>query len=278
MPKLPLTSDDDIESIVAFLRSDDPLVAPAAQDPPGFTRPSFLTKVLTHTVFKPLPYPKTRVAMPSPSDRVAYGRYLSDSFGCFGCHSADFKTMNDLEPEKTKGFYGGGNPLLDQRGETIHTANLTPDETTGIGRWSEADFDRALRFGVRPDRTVLLYPMVPMPEFTRDETAALYAYLRTVPKIANAVPRPVRAPVAADASEGKKLYYRYGCPACHGDQGVGIGDLRKAVAHYPTDEQLVAWIRNPSSFKPGTKMPTWDGVIAEADYPALIAYVKELGR
>ena len=91
--------------------------------------------------------------MPSPSDRVAYGRYLSSSIGCFACHSADFKTMDELEPEKSKGYFGGGNAMLDQRGETVVTANLTFDEATGIGRWSEEDFDRALRTGVRPDRT-----------------------------------------------------------------------------------------------------------------------------
>jgi len=278
MPRVSLMSDDDVDSIVAFLRSDDPLVAPVAEDPPGVTQPSLLTKVLSHTVFGPLPYPAAPIHAPVATDRIAYGRYISNSIGCFGCHSADFKTMNELVPEKTKGFYGGGNALRDQRGETIHTANLTPDDATGIGRWSEEDFDRALRFGVRPDKTVLLYPMVPMPELTREETGALYAYLRTVPKISHAVPRPVRAPVAADASAGKKAYYRYGCPACHGDDGVGIGDLRKAALHYPTDASLVAWIKNPSSFKPGTKMPTWDGVIAETDYPALIGYVRELGK
>ncbi len=278
MPKFPLLSDEDIESVVAFLRSDDPLTIPSTEDPPGRTQPSFLTKVLTHTVFRPIPYPKDRIPMPSPADRVAYGRYLSSSLGCYACHSADFKTINELEPEKSVGFFGGGNALLDQRGETVVTPNITFDEATGIGRWSEEDFDRALRTGVRPDRHVLLYPMVPRPEFTRDDTAALYAYLATVPKRVHAVTRPARETVAADASEGKKLYYKYGCPACHGDHGVGIGDLRKAAVHYPTDAQLVAWIRNPSSFKPGTKMPTWDGVIAEGDYPALIAYVKELGQ
>ena len=278
MPKVPLLSDEDLESVVAFLRSDDPLVAAAAEDPPGVTRPSFLTKTLSHTVFKPLPYPRDRVAMPSPSDRVAYGRYISSSIGCFGCHSADFKTVDELQPEKSKGYFGGGNAMLDQRGETVVTANLTFDEATGIGRWSEEDFDRAVRTGVRPDRRVLLYPMLPMPDLTREETAALYAYLGTVPKLAHAVARPARQEVAADASEGKKLYYRYGCPSCHGDHGIGVGDLRQAAVHYPTDAQLVAWIKNPSSFKPGTKMPTWEGVIAEGDYPALLAYVKELGQ
>jgi mono/diheme cytochrome c family protein len=278
MPKFPHLSDDDLESIVAFLRSDDPLMAPSTEDPPGQTRPSFLTKALSYVVFKPLPYPKERLKEPDPGDRVAYGRYLSSAIGCFACHSADFKTINELEPEKSKGFFGGGNAMLDQTGQTVVTANITFDEATGIGRWSEDDFDRALRTGVRPDKRVLSFPMVPMPELTRENTAALYAYLATVPKLVHAVPPPANRPVAADASDGKKLYYKYGCPSCHGDHGVGIGDLRKAAEHYPTDAQLVAWIKNPSSFKPATKMPTWDGVIHETDYPALIAYVKELGR
>src|SRR5262249_34839891 len=263
MPKFPLLSDDDLESIVAFLRSDDPLMAASSADPPGRSRPSFLTKLLTHTVFKPLPYPKERIDPPPPSDRVAYGRYLSSSLGCFTCHSADFKTMNELEPEKSVGYLGGGNILLDQSGENVTTPNITFDEATGIGRWSEEEFDRALRTGVRPDRRVLFYPMVPMPELTREDTAALYAYLGSVPKLSHAVTRPARRAVAADASEGKKLYSKYGCPSCHGDHGVGIGDLRKAAVHYPTDAQLEAWIKNPSSFKPGTKMPTWEGVIPE---------------
>jgi cytochrome c2 len=172
---------------------------------------------------------------------------------------------------------GGGNPLLDQTGALVRSANITFDEETGIGKWSESDFARALRYGVRPDRTVLVYPMVPIPELTEGDAAALYAYLKTVPRMRNAVARPEYR-VAADASEGKRLYYRYGCPSCHGNTGVGIADLRQATKHYPTDAAIEAWIRNPSSFKPGTRMPTWDGVIQQSEYPALIEYVKELGR
>src|SRR5574341_1876637 len=278
MVKLPHLSDDDLESIVAFLRSDDPLVGPVAADPPGRSRPSFLTKLLSHEAFKPLPFPRQRIATPPVTDRVAYGRYLSSSLGCFACHSADFKTMNELEPERSAGFMGGGNPVLDQNGDVVRSANITPDEETGIGKWSEADFVRALRTGVRPDRRVLVYPMEPMPELTEEDAAALYAYLKTVPKLRNSVPGPQRKALAADASEGKKLYHAYGCTSCHGESGVGLADLRQAAQHYPTDEQLEAWIKNPSSFKPGTKMPTWEGVIQPHEYAPLMEYVKELGR
>jgi cytochrome c2 len=278
MVKLPHLSDDDLESIVAFLRSDDPLVAPLAVDPPGRTRPSFLTKLLSHVAFVPLPLPRQRIMAPAVTDRVAYGRYLSSSLGCFSCHSADFKSMNELEPERSGGYMGGGNPLLDQNGDVVPSANVTFDEETGIGRWSEADFTRAVRAGVRPDRRVLLYPMQPVPELTEEDAASLYAYLKTVTRLRHPVPRPERKALAADASEGAKVYHKYGCTSCHGENGVGLADLRQAAQHYPTDEQLEAWIRNPGSFKPGTKMPSWEGVIQAGEYASLVAYVKELGR
>ena len=278
MPKFPLLSDDDLESIIAFLRSDDALVAAAPVDPPGKSRPTYFTKLLTHTVFKPMPLPKERLVAPPASDRVAYGRYLVGSNGCFTCHSASFTRMDELHPEKSAGFMGGGNEMPDLSGTIVHTANLTPDETTGIGKWSEEEFSRAVRTGVRPDRTVVRFPMVPWPELTTEDAGAMYAYLRTVPKIHNDVPRLPHKPAPATAADGKALYYVYGCPSCHGHDGVGIGDLRKAVEHYPTDKGLEEWIRHAPRIKPGTRMPEWDGVIREGDYPAIIEYVKELGK
>jgi mono/diheme cytochrome c family protein len=277
MIKLPLLADDDMEAILTFLHSDDPWVQAAHVDPPGVTKPSLLTKFLSHTAFGPLPYPSAPIPMPDPADRVAVGRYLSATLGCFACHSADFKTMNELEPEKSPGYMGGGNALSDMNGQEVLSANITPDETAGIGKWSAEDFDRALRAGVRPDGQHLRFPMAMMPELDRDDTAALYAYLRTVPKLAKAVPRAAPPVVAASASEGERVYTQAGCASCHGKTGVGIADLRKAAEHYPDDAQLIAWIKNPESFKPGVKMPAWEGVIPEKDFPPLVAYVKELG-
>lgn len=277
MPKYPHMSDDDLESVIAFLRSDDPLTAPAAVRPPGISKPSFLTKLLTHVTFKPLPYPRAPIPTPSLSDPVAYGRYLSVNLGCSACHSANFRTNNELAPEKSAGYMGGGNDLQDESGQTVVSANLTPDET-GLAGWSEADFTRAIRTGIRPDNTVLLYPMSPLPELTDQEAGAIYAYLRTVPKIHNSVPRPSPQTAEVGASQGKQLYYRYGCNSCHGENGTGVGDLRRAAQDYPTDPQLEAFIRHAPEFKPGTKMPAWNGIIAESDYAPLIAYVRELGR
>jgi len=282
MMKLPHLADEDLHSIVAFLRSDDPRVAASDRQPGGVTQPSFLTKALAHGAFGPLPFPKQPIVAPPRSDKVAFGRYMAFMLDCWTCHSADFKTMNVMEPEKTPGYFGGGNVLADADGAPVHAANLTPDDETGIGTWSEADFVRALTKGFRPDGRVLSAPMLPKPELEEEEAAAIYAYLRTVPKIRNAVKRPADPAVAAAATgghPGKAAYERYGCRACHGETGGGsIADLRAANEHYPTDDALRAWIEDAPAQKPGTKMPAWKGIIKDEDYAPLMAYVRALSR
>jgi mono/diheme cytochrome c family protein len=276
MVKLPNMADEDLFSVIAFLRSDDPLVRPIkAKRPLG--RPSLLTKVLSRVAFKPLPYPVAPIEAPDLGDKVAYGRYLVQARAmCFPCHSADFAKVDDLVPERSAGYLGGGNAMPDMSGRIVKTANITPDPETGIGKWSEDEFVRLLRFGVRPDLTVIVYPMMPFPELSDAEARAIYAYLRTVPAIKNPVPRTAAiTPVGADA--GRAAFYRYGCNGCHGDSGVGVYDLRKGATDFPSDDQLIAYIRHPEIAKPGVKMPTWDGVIAESDYAPLAAYARQLG-
>ena len=276
MVKLPNLADEDLKDVIAFLRSDDPLVAPVQHKRPP-SEPSFFSKFLCRVAFKPLPWPEQPIPRPDSADPVAVGRYLVNAHAqCFGCHSADFATNDDLHPEKSAGYLGGGNAMPDMTGRKVVTTNITFDETTGLGKWSEDDFVRALRFGVRPDRSVLVYPMVPYPELTDGEARAIYAYLRTVPHIQNAVPRPAAQEVTG-GDAGRAAYYRYGCNSCHGDTGLGMFDLRKGARDFPTDEALIAYIRHPEQFKPGVKMPTWDGVIAEEDYAPLAAYVRKLG-
>jgi len=275
MIKLPTLADEDLKDIIAFLRSDDPLLRPVKARPAP-SQPSFFTKFLCRVAFKPLPWPEKPIPQPDPRDPVAVGLYLVNSHAqCFGCHSRDFAKNDDLHPERSAGYLGGGNPMPDMLGRTIVTSNITFDET-GIGGWSEDEFVRALRHGVRPDNAVLVYPMVPYPELSDAEARAIYAYLRTVPKIKNRVARAL-TPAVATTDAGKAAYYRYSCHTCHGDTGLGAFDLRQGPRNYPDDAELIAYIRNPERLKPGVKMPTWDGVIAEEDYAPLAAYVRTLG-
>ena len=156
------------------------------------------------------------------------GEYLSKAAGCLGCHTAN-----------TPGAaaYAGGRALRTPFG-TFFGPNITPHPAAGIGRWSEADFVRAMRHGRRPDGANY-FPAFPYASFTRISDADLrdlWAYLRSVPQSA-APSRPhelgwlyrwrflvtfwkwlyfTPGPSAADATRGAYLANALGhCGECH---------------------------------------------------------------
>jgi cytochrome c2 len=168
--------------------------------------------------------------------------------------------------------------MKDLNGNTIHTANITMSKEHGIGKWTEAQFVRTLTQGFRPDNTPLHYPMERYPELTEAEAASIFSYLQTIPVLDN--PRKPNIYVNATAktakSEGQTIYEKYACTSCHGDAGYANCDLRQAAQKYPSDSLLIAFVKNPSKLLPGTKMPNWEGVIAEEEYQPLVEYVKQL--
>ena len=187
MPKFPLLSDEDLEAIIAYLRSDRPEVQATETEPPA-CKPSFMTKALSRFAFKPLPYPEKAVTAPTPTDQVAYGSYLATGrLGCFHCHSADFKTNNELVPEKSVGFFAGGNKLFDMEGQVVYSPNITMDKETGIGNWTEEDFLQAVKWGQNPRGGTYAYPMLPYTTIPDEDIRAIYAYLKTVPALKNDV-------------------------------------------------------------------------------------------
>ena len=192
MPSFVQMSDEDVNSIVAFLRSRHDwtrpqAVASAAQEP------SFLLKALTNTVMKPTLMPAQAVIAPAPADAVAYGHYLVvGRYKCYDCHSQDFKTNDAMVPEKSAGYLGGGSAMLDREQHTIVTRNLTMDEDTGLGGWTAAQFGQAVRYGMAPSGA-LHYPMPKYSVMSEEETNAIWAYLQTVPKLKNATPEDAKA-------------------------------------------------------------------------------------
>lgn len=189
MPKFPLTADEDLKDIIAWLRSDSEGLE-ATQDEAPPVQPSLLTKFLCNTVFGPLPFPKQPILRPDTTDALRLGEYVANGLiGCFGCHSRDFKTMNELVPSLSEGYYGGGNPLLNMEGGVVPSSNLTFDET-GIAAYNEEEFVAAVRFGKRRNGVAVRYPMVPMPGLTEAECRSIYAFLKTVPKVKNEVKQP----------------------------------------------------------------------------------------
>jgi mono/diheme cytochrome c family protein len=190
MPKFPHLSDQDLQNVIAYLRSDEPELAPSEVVQPA-PQPSFFAKFLCRVAFKPLPYPEKAIEAPPISDKVAYGKYLvTAKVDCYGCHSQSFETTNIMEPEKTPGYLGGGNPMPDLEGNIVVTRNLTHDKETGLGNWTEEQFVLALKTGIRPSGPALRYPMTPYTGLTDEEAKAIWAYLQTVPAIHNKVDRP----------------------------------------------------------------------------------------
>lgn len=190
MAKLPLMADQDIDAIISFLRSDDPMViADSTPDTP--CKPSVLTKFLCKVAFKPLPMPNTVIKMPDDTNTLELGEYLAHNLDCFSCHSQDFKSNNYLEPHLSEGYFAGGNKPLDEKGRIMITPNLTPDKETGIGTWSKQDFVKAVKLGIKKGDKALLFPMVPYVQLTDYEAGAIYDYLQTIPPINNRVVRSV---------------------------------------------------------------------------------------
>jgi mono/diheme cytochrome c family protein len=85
--------------------------------------------------------------------------------------------------------YAGGRPIPTPFG-TVYSTNITPEPETGIGRWSEAAFRRAMRQGIARDGRHL-YPAFPYDHYARtseDDLAALYAFVMTRPAVSNRAP------------------------------------------------------------------------------------------
>ena len=120
------------------------------------------------------PLPAQAEAFAATPQLVERGRYLALAGNCAGCH-----TTRGGQP------YAGGLPIETPFG-TIYSSNLTPDDKAGIGGWSSAHFWRAMHNGRSKDGR-LLYPAFPYSNFTqvtREDSDAIYAYLRSVPPAA----------------------------------------------------------------------------------------------
>jgi mono/diheme cytochrome c family protein len=116
-------------------------------------------------------------AQPAATAQATRGEYLARAGDCISCHTA-----------KGGAAYAGGLPMDTPFG-ALYSPNVTPDAATGIGAWSADDFYRAMHDGI-DRRGRYLYPVMPYTFFTkvtREDSDAIFAYLRTV--------KPVRNPV-----------------------------------------------------------------------------------
>jgi mono/diheme cytochrome c family protein len=121
--------------------------------------------------------PQAALAQPAAQPRftaaeIERGRYVATAGDCAACHNAPASA-----PGKGGAEMAGGYPIVSPLG-SIYSTNITPSRTNGIGAYSEAEFARALRQGIRRDGAPL-YPAMPYTSYAGLSDAdvhALYAY------------------------------------------------------------------------------------------------------
>jgi mono/diheme cytochrome c family protein len=121
--------------------------------------------------------------------QVQRGKYLVSIIPCTDCHTpGSFLGKPDM-----KRYLGGSDVGFEVPGLGVFYApNLTPDDETGLGKWTKEQIATAITKGVRPDGRILAPPM-PVESFkhlTHADALAIAAYLKSLPPIKNKVPGP----------------------------------------------------------------------------------------
>ncbi len=172
---------DDALAIVAYLRT-----LPAVPSELPSRQLHFPVSLLVRT----LPAPAQFTARPQGGDAVAHGRYLATIAACGDCHTP----VDESRAPILDRAYAGGQEFLLPGGAVARAANLTPHET-GIGGWTDDDFverfarfrDPSVHVPVDPGAANTIMPWANYAGMTDDDLRAIYAYLRTLPPVANRV-------------------------------------------------------------------------------------------
>jgi len=160
--------DEDLGAIVAYLRT----VAPVAREvPPLRVGPAIRVKLAMNRLdilpAARIDHDMPRTSAPVAEATAAYGEYLAKTGGCYGCHGPTL----------------AGGPIPGMPPGMRPAADIRP---RALAAWSFADFDRALRLGIRPDGAQLaeLMPWRATARMTDTEMRALYLYLKGDPSAA----------------------------------------------------------------------------------------------
>jgi mono/diheme cytochrome c family protein len=140
---------------------------------------------------------------------LARGEYLINITGCISCHTPpkpeyNVADLSELTPEQLQSMslraletldvenreLAGGRVFPLGPAGVIFSRNLTPDDETGLGTWTDEEIEIAIRIGVSKDGT-RLHPLMPYRNFyslSRQDMAAIIAYLRQLPAVNNPEP------------------------------------------------------------------------------------------
>jgi mono/diheme cytochrome c family protein len=172
-------SDDDALAIIAYLRS-----LPAVKNDPGKMEVKFPVSMFIRGV--PQPLTASPPAAPSPTEKMARGRWLLQVCSCGDCHDS-----TDDHRQKLPGkAFAGGQPFPLPNGKGItYASNITSDKATGIGAYSDEDLRRVFDEGKgKSGRFLYTMPWAYYGGLTKDDKDALIAAIREIPAISNIAP------------------------------------------------------------------------------------------
>jgi mono/diheme cytochrome c family protein len=172
-------SDGEILDIIAYLRTLKPVKNDAGRTSVNFPISMFIRAV-------PKPLEASPPAPPSPSDKLARGKWLLRTSSCNDCHDSVNERMEKVAGKALAG--GFKFPLPNDRGYAI-APNITSDKATGIGAYSDEDLRRVFEQGKGKDgRDLYVMPWSYYKGMTSEDKSALIAALREAPAVANIVP------------------------------------------------------------------------------------------
>jgi hypothetical protein len=142
----------------------------------------------------------------APENRgaVSRGEYLIELLGCGACHT-DGALVG--EPDLSRALGGSRigiaytSPLENRYPGIVYPPNITPDDETGIGRWSDQQIINAVRAGLgrHGDRRIIVMPWQGYAAISNDDAFAIVGYLRNIKPVSYRVPDDV--PVGTIAPE-----------------------------------------------------------------------------
>jgi mono/diheme cytochrome c family protein len=173
---------EDIYDIIAYIRSLSPIESTIPESVADFP-----FNFLIHT----MPQKASFQPKPDTTDQLAYGAYMANASGCIECHSPLEKGQIIKELA-----FSGGRDFGAPDGSIVRSANITPDNETGIGKWSRERFIAAFKQyadssytlpSVNPGEFNTVMPWTMYANMKESDLSALYTYLKSVKPISNSV-------------------------------------------------------------------------------------------
>jgi mono/diheme cytochrome c family protein len=173
---------EDVYSIISYVRSLTPIenqVPVATSDFP------------MNFIINTIPKKAELSTRPDPTDELAYGAYMTNASGCIECHTRFEKGAIVREFA-----FGGGREFMFPDGSVVRSSNISPDPTTGIGKWTKENFIARFKAyadssyvppSTKPGEFNSIMPWTMYAHMKTEDLEAIYTYIKTMKPIENKV-------------------------------------------------------------------------------------------